>query len=327
MEYNKSLADLMIGDEVEGFYLLKTASARTTAAGKPFLNLTVADTSGTLDGVVWDYAGPIGAANEGSVIKLRGRISEYRGARQLVVERIRAAGEGDCVDPAALVPSAPVDGDADWNYVLDLMASLEDGDYAAIAQEMLRRHEDDIRRIPAAKSVHHSFLGGLLMHTANMLRIADFLADQYAETVDRSLLLAGTLLHDFSKRKEFSFSPLGLAVDYSVKGQLLGHLVMGAQEISELARELNVPEEKSVLLQHMILSHHDLPEYGSPKPPMFPEAEVLHTLDLLDARMYEMTRALKNAQPGGFTERIWSLERRLYRRKETPRRVEETTEE
>ena len=90
MEYNKQLADLMIGDEVEGFYLLKNASARTTAAGKPFLNMTLADTSGTVEGVVWDYAGPVGAADEGNVVKIRGRISEYRGARQLVIDRIRA---------------------------------------------------------------------------------------------------------------------------------------------------------------------------------------------------------------------------------------------
>ena len=91
-------------------------------------------------------------------------------------------------------------------------------------------------------------------------------------------------------------------------------------EIDRLGKELGVKQELLMMVEHMILSHHDLPEYGSPKPPMFPEAEVLHTLDLLDARMFEMTRALKNAQPGGFTERIWSLERRLYRRKEAPAR-------
>ncbi len=312
MEYNKQVADLMIGDEVEGFYLLKNASARTTAAGKPFLNVTLADTSGTVEGVVWDYAGPVGAADEGSVVKVRGRISEYRGARQLVVDRIRAAGEGDPVDPASLVPTAPVDGDADWDYVLELMSSLEDADYAAVAQEMLRRHEQELRRIPAAKSVHHSFLGGLLMHTANMLRIADFLAWQYAETVDRSLLLAGTLLHDFSKSKEFSFSPLGLAVDYSVKGQLLGHLVMGAQEISERARELNVPEEKSVLLQHMILSHHGEPEFGAAVRPLCAESELLSLIDMIDSRMEIYRTTMEEVPVGEFSGRIFALEKKIY---------------
>lgn len=312
MEYGKCIADWMIGDEVEGFYLLKSAAARTTAAGKPFLNLTVADRSGTLDGVIWDYGGPVGAADEGCAVKLRGRVSEYRGTRQLVVERIRTAGEGDHVDVSALVPTAPVDGEAEWAYVCGLVASLEDADYAAISREMLRRHEGELRRIPAAKSVHHSFLGGLLMHTANMLRIADFLAAQYGETVDRSLLLAGTLLHDLAKDREFSFSPLGLAVDYSVKGQLLGHLVMGAQEVAALAAELGVPEEKSVLLQHMILSHHGEPEFGAAVRPQCAESELLSLIDMIDSRMEIYRTALAEVPEGEFSGRIFALEKKIY---------------
>lgn len=312
MEYNKCVADLLVGDETEGFYLLKSASARMTAAGKPFLNLTVADQSGTLDGVVWDYAGPVGAADEGNVIKLRGRVSEYRGARQLVVDRIRLAGEGDHVDVSALVPTAPVDGEAEWAYVCGLVASLEDADYAAVAQELLRRHESELRRIPAAKSVHHSFLGGLLMHTANMLRTADFLAAQYGETVDRSLLLAGTLLHDLAKSREFTFSPLGLAVDYSVKGQLLGHLVMGAQEVAAVAEELGIPEEKSVLLQHMILSHHGEPEFGAAVRPQCAESELLSLIDMIDSRMEIYRTALAEVPEGEFSSRIFALEKKIY---------------
>ncbi len=312
MEYNKQIADLVIGDEVEGFYLLKSASARTTAAGKPFLNMTLADTSGTVEGVVWDYAGPVGTADEGCVVKIRGRISEYRGARQLVVDRIRTAGDSDPVDPAAFVPVAPVDGEKEWEYVKELMGSLEDADYAAVVQEMLRRHEQEFRCIPAAKSVHHSFLGGLLMHTANMLRLADYLAWQYAETVDRSLLLAGALLHVFAKRKEFTFSPLGLAVDYSIKGQLLGHPVMGAQEISELARELNVPEEKSVLLQHMILSHHGEPEFGAAVRPLCAESELLSLIDMIDSRMEIYRTTMEEVPVGEFSGRIFALEKKIY---------------
>ena len=248
MEFNKAIADLLPGDETEGFYLLKAASARTTTARKPFLSMTLADQSGTVEAVVWDYAGPVGPADEGNAVKIRGRVSEYRGSLQLVVDRIRVAVAEDKIDTSALVPTAPIDSAAAWDYVVNLISSLEDGDYAALAQEMLRRHKDDFLRIPAAKSVHHSFVGGLLMHTANMLQIADFLAEQYADTLDRSLLIAGTLLHDFAKMQEFTFSPLGLVTDYSTKGQLLGHLVMGAQEVAEIAKDLGISEEKSVLL-------------------------------------------------------------------------------
>jgi len=131
------------------------------------------------------------------------------------------------------------------------------------------------------------------------------------------------VLHDLCKIDEMDSDEIGMVSDYTVQGLLIGHLVGGVAEIARLGKELGTRSELLMMLEHMILSHHDLPEYGSPKPPMFPEAEALHTLDLLDARMFEMGRALKNAQPGGFTERIWSLERRLYRRKENPAQNEE----
>ena len=119
--------------------------------------------------------------------------------------------------------------------VYDLLDSMKDADYQRLCRELLRRHLADFQQIPAAKSVHHSFLRGLLMHTVDMLTMADFLAGQYRAVIDRDLLLAGTLLHDFAKSKEFAFSELGLVTNYSTGGQLLGHLVMGAQEVAEVA--------------------------------------------------------------------------------------------
>lgn len=312
MEWNKPIGDLLPGDEVESFYLLKTAAARTTAAGKPFLSMTLADRSGMIEAVVWDYAGPVGAADEGNAIKIRGRVSEYRGALQMVVERIRLAAAEDQIDTSALVPTAPIDSAAAWDYVVNLISSLQDEDYAAVAQEMLRRHKDDFLRIPAAKSVHHSFVGGLLMHTANMLQVADFLAEQYADTLDRSLLIAGTLLHDFAKMQEFTFSPLGLVTDYSTKGQLLGHLVMGAQEVAEIAKELGISEEKSVLLQHMLLSHHGEPEFGAAVRPQCAESELLSLIDMIDSRMEIYRTALQDVPMGAFSSRIFALEKKIY---------------
>ena len=122
------------------------------------------------------------------------------------------------------VEHRPIDREAGYDEVKALVSTIEDADYRAVCEEMLRRHEAAFRTIPAAKSVHHGFLSGLLMHTLNMLRLADFLSAQYADTVNRSLLLTGTLLHDFAKEQEFTFSELGLVTDYSTKGQLLGHL-------------------------------------------------------------------------------------------------------
>lgn len=249
MEYNKAITDLAIGDAIEGFYLLRSAQSKITSTGKPFLILTLADRTGAVEGKVWDYAGPIGRADEGKVVKIRGNVGEYRGSVQITVDRIRLAAEGDPVDPASLVPEAPIEKDAAMAEVRRYLASIQDADYRAAAEELLRRHERDFPLIPAAKSVHHGFRMGLLMHTGNMLKIADFLAGLYPEVIDRSLLLAGTFAHDLAKAREFQLSELGLATDYTAAGQLLGHLVMGAQEAAEVTKALGIPEEKGMLLQ------------------------------------------------------------------------------
>ncbi|MCI2057440.1 MAG: HD domain-containing protein, partial [Oscillibacter sp.] len=182
----------------------------------------------------------------------------------------------------------------------------------AVAKEMLRRHGEDFRTIPAAKSVHHGFLGGLLMHTANMLKGAEAMAGLYGEVIDRSLLLCGTLLHDFSKIQEFTLSPLGVVTEYSVKGNLLGHLVMGAEEVRDVCGALQVPEEKSVLLQHMILSHHGEPEFGAAVRPMCAESELLSELDEIDSRMEIYRETLNTVPTGEFSRRIFALDRRIY---------------
>jgi 3'-5' exoribonuclease len=256
MDYNVKISDMTLGQKFEGFYLLYEAFPKTTATGKPFLSAGLSDCTGGLPAMVWDYAGPISGADAGKVVKVRGEVSEYKGSLQVTVEKIRLADENDRYDVAALVPTAPIDADAALQEVRDLVASIEDRDYRLIAETLLDRNLEAFKTIPAAKSVHHAFLHGLLMHTSNMLKTADFLASLYGEVINRSLMLTGTLLHDFMKREEFGFSELGLVTEYTVKGQLLGHLVMGAQEVAAVAAELCIPEEKSVLLQHMVLSHH-----------------------------------------------------------------------
>ena len=312
MEYNKKICDMAVGDQVEGFYVLKTAQIRTSNSGRPFLAAVVSDKTGSMEAKAWDYAGPISQRCEGQVLKIRGTVSEFRGALQLTMERLRLAEPGDPVDRGALVATAPIDPQQAWAEVERLTESIADGDYRAVCRQLLEEKGEALRTIPAAKTVHHGFLGGLLMHTWSMLRLADFLAGLYAGTVDRSLLLAGTLLHDLAKAEEFSFSPLGLVTEYSVKGQLLGHLVMGAQAAARAAEELGVPEEKSVLLQHMILSHHGQPEFGAAVVPMCAESELLSLIDTMDSRMEIYREALEETPEGAFSKRIFALEKRIY---------------
>ena len=169
--------------------------------------------------------------------------------------------------------------------------------------------------IPAAKSVHHGFLSGLLMHTHNMLKTADYLSKLYGDTVDRSLLLAGVCLHDLGKEREFQYSELGLVTEYSVEGELLGHLVMGAQEIGDACGELSVPEEKAVLLKHLILSHHGEPEFGAAVRPICAEAELLSLIDKIDSRMEIYRENLETLDVGEFSQRIFALDNKIYRHK------------
>lgn len=312
MDYNKKICDMTAGDQVEGYYVLKTAQIRTSNSGRPFLAAVVSDKTGSMEAKAWDYAGPISQRCEGQVLKIRGTVSEFRGALQLTMERLRLAEPGDPVDRGALVATAPIDPQQAWAEVERLMESIADEDYRAVCRRLLEEKGEALRTIPAAKTVHHGFLGGLLMHTWSMLRLADFLAGLYAGTVDRSLLLAGTLLHDLAKAEEFSFSPLGLVTEYSVKGQLLGHLVMGAQAAARAAEELGVPEEKSVLLQHMILSHHGQPEFGAAVVPMCAESELLSLIDTMDSRMEIYREALEETPEGAFSKRIFALEKRIY---------------
>ena len=218
------LSELNYGDGFTGFYILKNVFNKVTNSGKPYLAAHLADASMMVECKVWDYPGPLGPADDGKVVKVQGVMQEFKGMPQIKVERIRLASEQDSYDVGDLVPMAPVDLQAAYARVEATVESMADEDYRAVCRAFLRRHGDGFRKLPAAKSVHHSFVGGLLMHTGYMLELAQFLAQLYASVIQRDLLLAGTLLHDFSKEAEFTRSELGLVTDYSVKGQLLGHL-------------------------------------------------------------------------------------------------------
>ena len=304
---------MSIGDEVDGYYILKSAFPKVTTTGKPFLSASFSDQTGAIEAKVWDYSGPIDARDEeGKVIRMRGEVSEYRGTPQITVSQIRLATEQDRYDVSSLVPVAPIDVDKELEHIKALVATMDDRDYREICEEMMRRHEEEFKKIPAGKSVHHSFLSGLLMHTGNMLRMADFLAGIYSDMIDRNLLLAGTLLHDFSKTVEFTFSQLGLVTNYSVKGQLLGHLVMGAQEVAQVAADLGVSENKSILLQHLILSHHGEPEFGAAVKPICAESELLSYIDMIDSKMEIYRENFEQIPVGEVSGRIFALDKRIY---------------
>ena len=274
--------------------------------------MVLSDCTGTIDAQIWDYTGPVTPKDIGAVVKIRGTISEFKGTLQITVDRLRLADAGDQYSVSDLVPTAPIDVEETWQRLQEIVDSIEDEDYRSICQEMMDRHGEKVKSLPAAKGIHHSFLNGLLMHTAFMLQTADFLAGMYRSVIDRNLLIAGTLLHDFAKCEEFTTSSLGLVTDYSMKGQLLGHLVIGAHEVANIAAELKISEEKSVLLQHLILSHHGEPDFGAAIRPMCAEGELLSYIDMIDSRMEIYRETLEEIPAGEFSKRIFALDRRIY---------------
>ncbi len=313
MEYNKMLSEMLRNTEVEGFYILKNCQSKVTSQGKPFMNMMLSDRSGEMKAVVWDYSGPVNEVCEGKIIKIRGQVTEYNGTLQITVEKLREAVQSDVFDLTKLIPTAPIDIEAEYEGILKTVQSLNDYDYRRICEVMLSRHGEAFKKVPAAKSVHHAFLGGLLMHTSTMLKAAEFYASLYPDIIDRSLLIAGTLLHDLEKVNEFTFSEYGLATEYSTEGQLLGHLVMGAREINEIAIKENISPDKSVLLQHLIISHHGKPEFGAAVVPMCAEAEVLAHIDDTDAKMEIYRETYEKLNGGEFSQRIYALEKRIFR--------------
>ncbi len=315
MDNKKLLSELSVGEPADGYYILKEAFVKTAANGKNFLSGVVADRSGCMDLMIWDYSAPIGSNDVGSVVKVFGTVSEYKGNMQITGTRILYAAEGS-YDLEKLVPVANIDRDKAIEYIKGLVAGLTDDDYRAVAQTMLDKHLDRFVKIPAAKSVHHSFVSGLLMHTAYMLRSADYLAKIYNTVIDRNLLIAGTLLHDMAKEEEFAFSQLGLVSDYSTEGQLIGHLVTGAMNVREVAKELGTPSEKAMLLEHLILSHHGTPEHGAAVVPLCAEAELLSYIDLIDSRMEIYVECLPELEAGQFSPKVnFALEHKIYRHK------------
>lgn len=299
---------------VEGFFILKTFTLRKSKNGKLFADLILSDKTGEIGGKLWEASEAFGAQyKSGDLVKVRGEVSEWRGSSQVTVKRIRPASESDGLDPADFVRTAPESFDDMYRETLTYVAAIEDESLRALVGHLLGEARDRLAYFPAAKSNHHAIRTGLLYHMLSMLRMGRRVLEVYA-FLNRDLLYAGILVHDLAKLKEMASDSLGVVSDYTREGKLLGHIVQGVVDIEKAAETLGTPEETVLLLCHMVLSHHYEPEFGSPRKPMIPEAEILHHLDMIDARMYDFAEALGNTVPGGFSERVWTLgNRQLYK--------------
>ena len=304
-----TVASLARDIKFEGFLLVRSAEQRTSSNGGKYLDLTLCDTTGDINCKMWD--GTVQPPKQGSVIKVRGTVQEYNGRLQMRIERLRNPAPGDDVDPSQLMPCAPEKPESMLNEINRTIDRMRTPELQLILRELIAMCGDKLVYYPAAQRVHHAERSGLLHHTLGVLRAAEAVLPLYP-FLNGDLLRAGAIAHDLSKTAEFISDEAGNVSDYSAEGQLLGHLVHGVSQVREAARRANVEGEYVLLLSHMVISHHGQPDHGSPRPPMFPEAEMLHLLDDMDAKMNEMEGVMRRTPIGAFSEKIWSLDRRLY---------------
>lgn len=314
LEKKLFIADIQDNQEVDDLFLVKTARLSETRAGKPFLTLELMDRTGEVLARVWDNAERLAPlCPGGAVVMISGRAQSYKGALQLNVTGIESVTvEG--ADWGLFLPATSADIEAMAAEVIGLIKKIEDKNIRKLLQAIVKDQDlwSAFLTAPAAKSMHHAYIGGLLEHTLGLCRLACSVCLLYP-ALNKSLLLAGAILHDLGKIKEFSFDVPPF--DYSEQGRLLGHMTIALEIIQQKLSGLrDFPERTATMIKHLVLSHHGSHEFGSPTLPMIREAFVLNFIDDLDAKMNYLDRLSRQAPVGEYqiTEYQRNLERFLF---------------
>lgn len=311
------IGQLRTDDEIQDFFMVKAIAIKIGSNKKQYLDLVLSDKTGEITAKKWDVADTelpsLNEIAEGELVKVKANVTEWNGMRQLRVLKLRKSVPEDQLELPDYIKAAPEKADDMYLFLLDKAEGMEDQDLRKLCVRILEDNQEKLMYYPAAAKNHHAELAGLLYHVKRMLMTAERICEVYSN-LNKDLVMAGVIIHDMEKINEIDADSRGIASGYSFEGQMLGHLIQGIKSIDRLAEELEINKEKAVMLEHMILSHHYEPEFGSPKKPLFPEAEILHYLDMIDARMYDMHEALEATSPGEFSDRIWTLDnRKLYK--------------
>ena len=309
------IKDFNQGMRIEGIYLIKSLDFKTTNSNnKKYIDLYLCDKTGEINAKFWDAKDEDrDRLKENFLAKVSGVVLAWQGTLQLKVDSISNLEDMEGIDIEEYVQCAPYKSEDMLESIYRYINSMKNKDLKDITSYFIEENKERLMYYPAAKKNHHALRGGLLYHTLTMLKSGEALSNIYT-FLNKELLYAGIILHDMCKMDEMDSNTLGFVKEYSVQGQLLGHISLGVGKIEYVGESLGISKEITMLLKHMVLSHHYEPEYGSPVKPMMPEAEMLHYLDIVDARMYDMEKALKSTSEGEFSERIWSLEnRKVYR--------------
>ena len=268
-------------------FVVSTKQVKPKKSGEPYLALTLADRCGQIEAKMWDNVeDAIDAFEQDDFLKIKGLLNKYKNRFQLTIHKLRKLGESE-VDFADYLPKTTKNVDELWHRLEEFVSSIRDPHLKTLVRSFM---EDSViatayRNAPAAKTLHHAYIGGLLDHVVSLFRSCDLLCRNYPH-VNRDLLLTGAFLHDIGKIHELSYSR---SFSYTSRGQLLGHMIIELEMLqAKIALMPDFPDQLKTLLEHLIISHHGEYEFGSPKLPMFPEALMLHYLDDLDSKMESM---------------------------------------
>lgn len=297
----------------DGYCIIKSLEKKITSKGAPYLSMRLSDSDGDIDAKWWDYHEEPGTRfNVFDFVKVRGDYVIFSNEKQFRVDMMRPVRDDDDVRIEDYVPSAVLPGEMMYDEIEKIVIDFRNEEIKKLVMVILQDHREKLIYWPAAKALHHAVRGGLLMHTLTMLRLADSVCSIYTY-INYEILCAGVILHDIAKVYEISSSETGIPGDYTAPGNLIGHLVLGAMEIDRVGRELGISADTLMLLEHMLISHHGIPEYGAAKYPMTIEAQALSMLDDFDAKLYEFRTAVFRTEPGEFTEKMKMLDgRQLY---------------
>lgn len=309
----KYINELREGENIIEHYLCKSRQSMKSRNGKNYLSLKLQDKTGIVDAKVWELNNEIQSFQENDFIKVDAFVTTFNNELQLNVKRIRRSREGE-YDPADYIPSTEKNIEEMYQQLMAYIKTIKSPYIKKLLEEIFLRHpviSKEFKYHSAAKAMHHSYRGGLVEHTLSVTQLCEFLAPRY-RFVDRDILIASAMLHDVGKVMELSDFP---ANDYTDDGQLLGHLMIGAELIGDAAAKIEgFPKRLETLLKHCMISHHGEYEYGSPKLPSTIEAFLLHCADNLDAKtnMIEDMLAADNT-PGHWVGYHRMLQRNLCR--------------
>lgn len=309
----KKLYEYNVDESFEICLLIKAADVRMAKNGNPFIAFTFQDQSGQMDGKYWSATSDdIAKYVPGKVVVVNGKREMYNNSPQVKIVSLRLtdASKGEPTSASHFVEHAPMTKEEMEEELKRLFDGITNLALKSIVRHILKQYQSEFFEFPAAKRHHHAFVGGLSFHTISMLRLAEAIATQYTQ-INRSLLYSGVILHDIGKTMELTGA---IGTEYTLKGNLLGHIVIMDEEITKACEALDIDEnqEDVLLLKHLILAHHGKLEYGSPVRPQLLEAEVLHHIDLLDATITMMSNALDKTEPGAFSERVFGLDNRSF---------------